>query len=193
MNSNNRRWRAAPPKFWPTCVMLSCLLLGACTSTINQRPQRFDGPGQLPTLAYYQMLSKMSPAELGRERQVLAALSPIPNTQLRQAMLLGYPRTSQDLGKAISLLDGILKANDPASLSLHPVARLLADNYLERQKHESQLERQGVQLERQVVQLKESQKKAVELQEKIDGLADIERTLPQRTRPERPIPARRTR
>lgn len=186
MNSNNRRWRAAPPKIWRTCVVLSCLLLGACASTINQRPQRFDGPGQLPTLAYYQMLSKMSPAELGRERQVLAALPPIPNTQLRQAMLLGHPRAAQDLGKAISLLDGILKANDPASLSLHPVARLLADNYLERQKQEAQLERQ-------VAQLKESQKKAVELQEKIDGLADIERTLPQRTRPERPIPARRTR
>jgi len=186
MISNNRCWRSAPQSLWRTCLVLSCLALSACINTVNLRPQRFDGPGQLPTLAYYQMLSKMSPAELGRERLVLAALPPTPNTQLRQAMLLAYPRAQQDLGKAVSLLDGILKANDPASVSLHPVARLLADNYIERQKLEAQLERQGPQLERQAAQLKESQKKAVELQEKIDGLADIERTLPQRSRPVRP-------
>lgn len=193
MISNNQGWRIAPPTLWRSSLILSCLVLSACANTINLRPQRFDGPGQLPTLAYYQMLSKMNPAELGREKLVLAALPPTPNTQLRQAMLLAYPRAPQDLGKAISLLEGILKASDPASVSLHPVARMLADNYLERQKLEVQLERQGTQLERQGGQLKESQKKAVELQEKIDGLADIERTLPQRLRSDRLTPARRAR
>lgn len=186
MTSNPRPWPAAPAKAWRTGLLLSCLLLGACANTVSQRSPRFDGPGQLPPLGYYQMLSRMSPAELGRERSVLMALPPTPNQQLRLAILLAYPRAPQDLGKAIALLEGILKANDPASASLHPLARLLADNYLERQRQELQLERQGG-------QLRESQKKAAELQEKIDGLADIERTLLPRPRSERSLPARRPR
>jgi uncharacterized protein with von Willebrand factor type A (vWA) domain len=98
-------------------------------------------------------------------------------------MLLGYSRAPQDVGKAIALLDLVLKANEPAAVSLQPLARLLTDNYLERQRQETQIEKQ-------VGQLKESQKKAAELQEKIDGLADIERTLPQRNRALRVAPVR---
>jgi hypothetical protein len=56
---------------------------------------------------------------------------------------------------------------------------VLADNYGERQKLEVQADKQGQ-------QLKESQRKALELQEKIDGLTEIERTLPQRPRATRP-------
>ena len=136
-------------------------------------------PSPMSPLSYYQLLSRMTPAELGRERMVLAALPRSPNTQLRLAMLFGYPRAQQDMPRAMTQLDSVLKSNDPAALALHPLARLLADNYAERQKMDAHLERQGQ-------QLKESQRKAVELQEKIDGLADIERTLPQRPRAAHP-------
>ena len=190
MNCNTRQRSPLPAKLWQSCLLVACLALGACASNPAPRPMHFDDPGQLPVLAYYQMLAKMSPAELGRERSVLAALPATPNTHLRLAMLLGHPRAPQDLGKAISLLDGVLKANDAPAVSLHPLARLLADNYLERQRQENQLDRQTGQLERQSAQLKDSQKKAVELQEKIDGLADIERTLPQRSRQLRSAPIR---
>lgn len=161
------------------------LLLGGCASNGTARPPRYDGPGPLPPLAYYQLLSKMSPAELGRERAVLAALPATPNTQLRQAMLAGHPRAQQDLGKAIGQLEGILKSNEPVAVALQPLARLLVDNYQERLKQEGQFERQAL-------QLKESQRKSTELQEKLDGLADIERTLPQRTRSVRSTPAGRS-
>lgn len=134
-----------------------------------------DDAGALPALAYYQMLQRMTPAQINRERQVLAALPPTPNNQVRTAMVLGHPRGQQDLTRALALLEGVLKSADPAAAGLHPLARLLADNYMERQKLETQLEKQGQ-------QLKDSQRKAVELQEKIDSLAEIERTLPQRPR-----------
>lgn len=160
------------------------LMLGACAGNGNPRPPNYDGPGPQPPLAYYQLLGKMSPAELGRERAVLAALPATPNTQLRQAMLAGHPRAQQDLGKALGLLDGILKSNEPAAVTLQPLARLLADNYQERLKLDGQFERQA-QL------LKESQRKSSELQEKLDGLADIERTLPQRARSLRSTPSGR--
>jgi len=138
-----------------------------------------DDAAVLPALAYYQMMQRMTPAQINRERLVLAALPPTPNTQVRTAMVLGHPRGQQDLTKALALLEGVLKSADPAALGLHPLARLLADNYAERQKLDSQLEKQGQ-------QLKDSQRKAVELQEKIDSLAEIERTLPQRPRATRP-------
>ncbi len=133
----------------------------------------------MSVLAYYQSLQRMSAVQINRERAASVALPQSPGLQLRVAMLLGHPRGQQDLAKALSLLDGILKSSDPAAVSLQPLARLLADNYGERQRLETQLEKQGQ-------QLKESQRKAIELQEKIDGLADIERTLPQRPRATRP-------
>lgn len=136
-------------------------------------------PSPMPPLSYYQMLSRLTSAELGRERMVLAALPRLPNTQLRLAMLLGYPRAQQDLARAMIQLDAVLKSTDLAAIELHPLARMLADNYAERQKMDAHLDRQGL-------QLKESQRKAAELQQKIEGLADIERTLPQRPRAIRP-------
>lgn len=136
-------------------------------------------PSPMLPLGYYQFLSRLSTAELGRERMVLAALPRSPNTQLRLAMLLGYPRAQTDLARAMQQLDAVLKSTDPAAIALHPLARLLADNYLERQKMDAHLDRQAL-------QLKESQRKAAELQQKIEALADIERTLPQRPRAIRP-------
>ena len=179
MISNLPEKRRAAPQLCSALALVLSLAVAGCAGTAAPRAPRYDGPGALPPLAYYQMLSRLGSAELNRERSVLAALPKTPKTQLRQAMLYGHPRAPQELGKALGLLDGILKSSDPAAVSLHPLARLLADNYLERQQEESQIELQGQ-------QLKESQKKAGELQEKIDGLADIERTLPQRARSVRP-------
>ena len=157
------------------CALLLCLALAGCAATpvAQQRVPRFDDPGPEPALNYYHFLSRMTANELGRERMVLAALPTNPKTQIRTAMLLGHPRGPQDLLKATALLESLMKSTDPVSISLQPMARMLADNYIERQKLESQIDRQGL-------QLKESQRKAVELQEKIDKLADIERSLPPR-------------
>jgi len=154
---------ATPPAATPSAVM------PAAAAAVS------DDADALQALAYYQMLQRMTPAQINRERLVLAALPPTPNTQVRTAMVLGHPRGQQDFTKALALLEGVLKSTEPAALGLHPLARLLADNYAERQKLETQLEKQGQ-------QLKDSQRKAVELQEKIDSLAEIERTLPQRPR-----------
>jgi hypothetical protein len=167
-------------------IFALAVLMAGCAATPHAVPPAAplvtvsEDAGPLPTLAYYQMLQRMTSAQVNRERMVLAALPPTPNTQVRTAMVLGHPRGQQDFTKALALLEGVLKSTDPGSVSLHPLARLLADNYSERQKLETQLEKQGQ-------QLKDSQRKTVELQEKIDELADIERTLPQRPRATRPV------
>lgn len=160
------------------------LLLSACatqpgTSAPAPVAGRSEETAPLPALSYYQLLQRMSPAEIGRERMVLAALPVTPTNQLRLAMVLGHPRGPQDFPKAFALLEAVLKSADPSAVSLQGLARLLLDNYNERQKLDRELEKLGG-------QLKESQRKAVELQEKIDRLADIERTLLQRPRATRP-------
>ena len=142
-------------------------------------PTQLEAPGVVPALAFYQLLQQMSVAEVTRERTGLANQPSGPGNQLRLAMVLGHPRGPQDLNRALMLLDSILKSSDPAAQSLQPLARVLADNYNERLKLDGQLDKQGV-------QLKESQRKAVELQEKLNSLADIERTLVPRARTPRP-------
>ncbi len=131
--------------------------------------------GALPLLAYHQMLGRLNAIELARERSFLATLPAGPAVQLRQAMVIGHPRGQADTAKALALAEQVLRANEPAALELHGLARLLADQYSERLRLEGLLERQGA-------QLKDSQRKAQELQEKLDGLADIERTLMPRPR-----------
>jgi hypothetical protein len=185
MKSNNSPARRRFPALVVAASRLAlATLLTACAghppvpavpNTVNVAPTPSDDSGQPSALAYYQSLQRMSPTQLSRERAMLAALPQSAGIQLRMAMLLGHPRGQPDLAKALSLLDAVLKSVDPVAVGLQPLARLLVDNYGERQRLETLLEKQGL-------QLKESQRKAIELQEKIDGLADIERTLPQRPR-----------
>ena len=129
---------------WMLPLVLA-VLLGGCVAPPPAAPSvaGSEDVGSQSILAYYQSLLRMTPAQIARERQVLAALPPTANTQVRIAMVLGHPRGQPDLARALTLLEGVLKSNDPGAVGLHPLARLLADNYGERQKLEGQLEKQG--------------------------------------------------
>lgn len=177
MSSNNRSLSVRLAVLsWGLAFLL---VVTGCTTPPAKKTARQDETTPEAALLYYQGLSRMTPAELGRERMVLTAVPQTSYTQVRMAMLLGHPRVQQDLGKALSLLDSVLKSSEPAAIAFHPLARLVADNYLERIKLDGQLEKQGQ-------QLKDSQRKATELQEKLDSLADIERTLTPRPPAVRP-------
>jgi septal ring factor EnvC (AmiA/AmiB activator) len=171
-------------------LALGALALAACSA--NPSLEETASRAETAALAYHQAMYRMSLQELGRERQALAAEHAAPEAQVRLAMLLGYPRGQQDLPRAIAVLDGVLKSGDPAAVSLHPLARLLGDHFGERQKLEAQIERQAQQLreaQRKALdsqgRVTELQARTAELQSKLDSLADIERTLPQRPKPGR--------
>ncbi|MDE2439951.1 MAG: permease [Betaproteobacteria bacterium] len=159
----------------PSALLLVVALFGCSALPNGKKPVHIEETTPEAALGYYQGLARLTLAELGRERMVLVAVPQSPYTQVRLAMLLGHPRVQQDLGKALVLLDNVLKSSDSASAPFHPLARQIADNYLERLKLEAQLEKQGQ-------QLKDSQRRTSELQDKLDSLADIERTLTPRTR-----------
>ena len=131
-------------------------------------------------LDYFQLLQRMSSAELQRERSALATQEPTPGKQVGLAMLLGLPRIN-DLGRAQSLLDSVLRSTEPEAVRLHPLARVMVANFQERQRLQAQNEKL-------VAQLKNSQQLTDELQEKLDALADIERSIPIRPTTTPPTP-----
>ena len=71
------------------------------TAPLTGPPAAGEDAGALSALAYYQTLQRLTPAQIARERQVLAALAPGPNTQVRIAMVLGHPRGQPDLARAL--------------------------------------------------------------------------------------------
>jgi hypothetical protein len=134
---------------------------------------KVDETAMLPLLGYLQLLHRMSSQELVRERSVLAAIPQTPATQVRMAMLLGLVRGPMDLVRAQGLLEGVLKSSDPVAVSLNPLVRVLATQYHERLRLE-------MQKDKLTHLLNESVRRSTELQEKLDALADIERSLPTR-------------
>lgn len=149
---------------------------------------KVDETAMLPLLGYLQLLPTMSAQELARERKTLAALPQTASVRLRTAMLLGQARAPANLPRALSLLSTILKSNEADANSLHPLARLLASHYNERQKLEQQNARLAAQAGEAEERLNDSQRRVDdlqarndELQRKIDALADIERSLPKPT------------
>ncbi|MDR1889997.1 MAG: permease [Zoogloeaceae bacterium] len=162
----------------------------------NKRVTNLDRSSASPEalLTYYQALSPMSANDLMHERRLLGQLGSAPDTQLRQAMVLGHPRQpNPDLMRANSILGNLLKSNNSAVYYLRPVIRFLADNYAERLRQETRLRRQNTQMEKQHQKLLETQRQVSELQKQLEGLANIERSLP-RSRSIRPSqPALNTR
>ena len=149
----------------------------------DEKAAKVDESSMLPLLGYQQLLAQLSPPELARERAVLLYLPPTPSSQLRLAMLFGQTRGTADLPRALALLDKVLRANDPAAASMHPLARLLATQYHERLRLQAQNERL-------LLQVTESQRHSAELQDKLDALANIERSLPLRPTGGEATPAR---
>ena len=164
---------------WP--VLCAAALLSACATPpmpAEELPPAvavalIDETAMLPLLDYSQRLQRMSPQELQGQRAVLEELPSTPATDLRLAMLLAQPRGPLDLVRALRLLQAVLSAGEPAALSVHPLARTLATQYRER----LQLVRQRARLR---LQLQDSEQRGDELQDKLDALTAIERSLPVR-------------
>lgn len=135
-------------------------------------------------LVYHERVRQMPAPELAQELARLNAAPGGPATTLELAIVLGYTRNNGDLARGQSLLDSLLRIHTPEVVPWHPVARLIALRYMEQRKLEEQLERQNQ-------QLRESQRKIDQLNEKLEALKAIERSLT--VRPpgaSAPLPAR---
>ncbi|WP_018413195.1 hypothetical protein [Methyloversatilis thermotolerans] len=143
------------------------LLLAACASA-PRPPATGDGAADA-------MPAREAAADVARSDD--AARERDAERRLQQAMQWAQPRGGQ-LARARSQLEAFLALDDEAARTLHPYARALLDQVMERQRLDAANSRLTQQLERSAQQLKDSQARAEELQRKLDALADIERSLP---------------
>jgi hypothetical protein len=96
-----------------------------------------------------------------------------PAQAVHLAVALGYSRNAGDAGRAFNLLDQVIRSSSPDAAPWQGWARLLAPRFQEQRRLEEQVERQAA-------QLRDGQRQRDQLNEKIEALRAIERSL---TRP----------
>lgn len=152
--------------FFRPLLAALCLSLAACGTPLAKISPAHVSPAEdapLRAMLAYYGTSQRQPAETVRER-----VATDPYQQMQQAIQLGQARPPE-LQRASNLLESVMKSSHPAAVNLAPLARLLHDQYGERLRLE--------------LQWREAQRRGDQLQEKIDALSAIERSLPTRPLP----------
>ncbi|MEG1325372.1 MAG: hypothetical protein RSD99_10815, partial [Janthinobacterium sp.] len=121
-------------------------------------------------LAYQGALRLMTPSELVKAQLDLAKADHAPSNTLRRARLQGALRGSGDLARAQALLEPLLTATGKEAQLLAPLAQLLASQYAE-------LRRQEESIDKLNTQLRDAQRRIDLLNEKLEALKNIERSL----------------
>lgn len=128
-------------------------------------------PALVAALGYAERVRALPPAELGQEIQRLGerTYAPLEATQL--ALALGQTRVAGNQVRAQSLLQRVL--TDPASdaQGLQPLARLLSAQIADQRRADEAAERQAQ-------QLREAQRRIEQLNDRLEAVRAIERSLP---------------
>ncbi|PLY41434.1 hypothetical protein CSZ94_15930 [Janthinobacterium sp. ROICE36] len=159
--------------------MAACaLLLGACaakpptqTPVLVQTPPRVvvvADPQLTELLAYQSALRLMTPSELVKAQLDLAKADHASHNTIRRAMLQATLRGAGDLARAQALLEPLVTAKDAQLLA--PLAQLLSSQY-------GELRRQEESIDKLNSQLRDTQRRIDLLNEKLEALKNIERSL----------------
>lgn len=129
-------------------------------------------------LAYHEQLRQMPPAELGNEiarlsGQVSTQAVPGPATVIELAMALSVQHNPGDATRAAALLEPLLKSGTPELQPWLPMARLISGRVNEQRRLEDLVERGNA-------QRREQQRSLQQLNEKLEALKAIERSMPTR-------------
>jgi hypothetical protein len=122
-------------------------------------------------IGYAERVRALPPAELGQEIQRLGerGYSPLDAAQL--ALALGQTRSAANQARAQSLLLRLLADPTPEAQPLQPFARLLALQIADQRRADEQAERQAQ-------QLREAQRRIEQLNDRLEAVRAIERSLP---------------
>ena len=179
----------------PLLVLLLGLLLAACslnspmpapppTMEVNLPPPPpvqevapLAPPDEVgPLLSYHQQLRKMSQGDMLKELSGLGLQQRSPRVALQMGMVLMLTRGSGDLARAQALLDSVATATDNESAPFKALAQLLSSNCAETR-------RLADHADKLAIQQKDSQRRIDQLNDMLEGLKTIERTLPARPAP----------
>lgn len=126
---------------------------------------------------------RMTSADLSKEIARLSELEEsFIETPLLLAVALAQTRQPVDTARALGLLQRVLGNNGPAAQALHPLARLMESRLLQQRRLEDQLDRQSQ-------QLREAQRRNEQLNERLEAVRAIERSLTTRPSPPPTPPA----
>ncbi|MDB5896206.1 MAG: hypothetical protein JWQ88_3737 [Rhodoferax sp.] len=163
-----------PPPLETHAVVVSPVNLSAAPAT--NIPQR---PTNLSVLAYADKVRNLPPAELQQEIARLGDLTDParqPADDLQLALALGQTRVPGDLVRAQSLLQRVLANPQEDVRMLHPLARLVSARYAEQKRVEDLVDKQNQ-------QLRDSQRRIDQLNDRLEAMRAIERSLSSRTTP----------
>jgi hypothetical protein len=129
-------------------------------------------------LEYQTRLSQMTPAELSREITRLSELGAGVQQTMDLALALGMTRNSGDLARAQTLLKQVLSNTSEEARAWQGLANLLATRYAEQRHSEESADRQLQQLRDAQ---RDNQRKIDQLNDKLQALKSIERSLNNRS------------
>ncbi|WP_343732373.1 hypothetical protein [Duganella sp.] len=174
-------------------ILLACLTLAACTlnsplpadpapapppppvvEVIQAPPPPPDEVG--PLLSYHQSLRRMSQGELLKELSGLGLQQRSPRVAIQMGMALMLTRGGGDLARAQALLDSVATSAEVEAAPFRPLAQMLSANCAE-------MRRLYEHADRLAAQQKDNQRRIEQLNEMLEGLKTIERTLPVRPAP----------
>src|SRR5471032_2630237 len=144
-------------------LVLCAMLLAACAATpvkqtpvLVQTPPRVilvPDPSVAELLAYHSSVRLMTPSELVKAQQDMAKADASAKNNLRRAMLAATVHGTGDLARALALL-----------------AQLLAFHFAETRRQDEAIEKLNS-------QVRDAQRRNDQLNEKLEGLKNIERSL----------------
>lgn len=164
------------------------LLLSACAAAPAPRaplaacppaPAADNAVNEL--LAYQAGVRLLAPAEQAKALLELNRQDNSARTSLRRAMLLAALRGAGDLGRAQAQLDAVVQSGAPEEQVFKPLAQLLGASYAEARRQEDAADKLNQ-------QLREGQRRNEQLNEKLEALKNIERTLSVRPAAAAPAP-----
>jgi hypothetical protein len=126
--------------------------------------------GVTALLSYSERLRQLNPNELAAEIALQGDPGNAPQRQMQLALVLMQLPQAVDTARALGLLQRVVSNALPDATPLKPLARLLALRLLEQRKLEEGLERQN-QL------LRENQRRIDQLNERLEAMRAIERSL----------------
>lgn len=131
-------------------------------------------------LTYAERLRALNTAELAAEIVVQGDPGNAPLRQMQLALALAQTHAPADTARALGLAQRVVAHPAPESVPLKPLARLLANRLTDQRRLEEAVERQAQ-------QLREAQRRIDQLNERLEAMRAIERSLT--TRPPATPPA----
>jgi len=121
-------------------------------------------------LAFADRVRSMTGGELGAEITKMGDPGDAAPAQMQLAIALSATRVSTDLARALVLLQRVIASQSSDAAPIQPLARMLVSRYLEQRRVEDDRDRQ-------VQQLREAQRRIDQLNDRLEALRAIERSV----------------